>query len=157
MVAIRLVYFHISIRWYKIQILWLWMSSPKGKSFARALSISWPHAWMGIKIKILQYWGEFRIDSTEMEMMATLQNLSNNSMQAGLRAVRYICSVPRFPVVSPLASSWISAVNYPLFSSLFPKAPHSEHWILISDFPLQPLGIFPHFLQIVRTDSIHIN
>lgn len=62
-------------------------------------------------------------------MMAALQNLSNNSMQAGLRAARYICSPPRLPAVSPLPEALLS-ITPPL--TLFSKASHSEqHWKLI--------------------------
>lgn len=151
MVSISLAFFHISIRWYKIQILWLWMSSPKGKSFASALSVNWPLAWMGIKIMILQYWGKFRIDSTEMEMMAALQNLSNNSTQAGLRAMRYICSAsishsmsttfslnlccqwphlsPSFQLSLSQSPSFRTTLNFNIWFSFSPPPPSDfVHW-----------------------------
>lgn len=115
----------------KIQILWLWMPAPKGKSFARALSASWPHAWIGIKIKILSTVGSLcRIHSTEMEMMAAFQNLSNNSTQAELRAVRSICLAPWFPqyLHDPVHESVLSITSsLTLFSAPpFPK-PHIQN------------------------------
>lgn len=85
----------------------------------------------GWESKILQYWGEFRIDSTEMEMMVASQKLSNNSMQAGLRAARNICCSPRFPAVCPPPFSRISAVDYLTPHPLIPKPRiqiNAEYW-----------------------------
>lgn len=146
MVAIHLVYSHISIRWYQFRptVIIIMDVISKGKVICRSFCQS-TGQMPGWESKIVQYWGEFRIDSTEMEMMATLQNLSDNSMQAGLKAARKISCSPWFPAVSSPAFSWISAVDYLTPHPLIPKPRFRSTLnidIAIFDFRLQPFGIF---------------
>lgn len=102
MVAIRLVYSHISIRWYKFRPYYYYGCRLQRESHLQELlSVSWPNARMGIKDPAVLR--RIQDDSTEMEMMAALQTLSSNSMQAGLRAARNICCSPPLPAVSPPA------------------------------------------------------
>lgn len=158
MVAIRLVYSHISIRWYKFRPYYYYGCRLQRESHLQELlSVSWPNARMGIKDPAVLR--RIQDDSTEMEMMAALQTLSSNSMQAGLRAARNICCSPPLPAVSPPAFSWISAVDDLTPHPLIPK-PHSridaEYWYCNICFSFTSSRYFPHLLQILCTDSIHI-
>lgn len=145
MVAIRLVYSHISIRWYKFRPNYYYGCRLQRESHLQELlSVNWPNAWMGIKdpaiLRRIQDWlyrdgNDGRLIEPQQQFHAgwvesSQEHLLRSSISCSISTSLFLNLCCRLPHPSPAYS----------------EAPHSDqHWILILQYLIlvYKLSVFP--------------
>lgn len=150
--AIRLVYSHISIRWYKFRPYYDYGCRLQRESHLQELlSVNWPNAWMGIKdpavLRRIQDWlyrdgndgcltepqQQFRAGWVESSQEHLLLSSSSCSISTSL-FLNLCCRSPHPLIPKPTRSDqrWILKLQYLIFVyklSVFPPPPSDfVHW-----------------------------